>query len=492
MTAFGYDFANPNVNADDAIVEGATSANTPSTLVKRDGAGDYSVAGVQASAVATATTNEQAIEVATKYTLALINRVHMEIDLEGVSGLTALSSLLTGTSSAVGVNSLTDSGQTMTVDAYAGKVLVDSAGKEWPVASNNATVFTLTGGGTPTAGAYGVYSASLKTRGEALRTAMSAHMLGVGTALVDGEHLAADTALAATLNAIPAATTRATLITLINGLHTADVAHATSSGVHFHDDATEAADTITVNPPVTDANCMTDLNDLRQSFLNHFSAGSQDGYSAALAALLGGTPLATAKTLVRRDDSGGAAFAYVNGVYLYTGSADPTAGGGVAHTEPALYLRTGTDQVWFATGAGATAWGQLAALASPTFTGNPAAPTQSPGDNSTKLATTAYADAIKALLGGRTFYTVATGTTTLTNASATTIGTWSRAHSGVVMLFAWPIADVAANLWAYDGAAASNLALYMGRTTNANEFLAKGVNLTGANRDLQWIVVEIA
>lgn len=33
-----------------------------------------------------------------------------------------------------------------------------------------------------------------------------------------------------------------------------------------------------------------------------------------------------------------------------------------------------------------------AALASPTFTGNPAAPTQAVGDNSTKLATTAYAD----------------------------------------------------------------------------------------------------
>ncbi len=33
-------------------------------------------------------------------------------------------------------------------------------------------------------------------------------------------------------------------------------------------------------------------------------------------------------------------------------------------------------------------------LASPTFTGTPTAPTQSMGDNSTKLATTAYADAV--------------------------------------------------------------------------------------------------
>ena len=35
-----------------------------------------------------------------------------------------------------------------------------------------------------------------------------------------------------------------------------------------------------------------------------------------------------------------------------------------------------------------------APLASPTFTGNPTAPTQSAGDNSTKLATTAYVDAV--------------------------------------------------------------------------------------------------
>lgn len=34
-----------------------------------------------------------------------------------------------------------------------------------------------------------------------------------------------------------------------------------------------------------------------------------------------------------------------------------------------------------------------ATIASPVFTGNPEAPTQAPGDNSTKLATTAYADA---------------------------------------------------------------------------------------------------
>lgn len=43
-----------------------------------------------------------------------------------------------------------------------------------------------------------------------------------------------------------------------------------------------------------------------------------------------------------------------------------------------------------------SAWTDLAKLASPAFTGNPTAPTQAPGDNSTKLATTAYVDALGA------------------------------------------------------------------------------------------------
>jgi hypothetical protein len=43
----------------------------------------------------------------------------------------------------------------MTVNAFAGYVLVDSAGVHWPIASNTATAFTLTAGGaTPASGAY--------------------------------------------------------------------------------------------------------------------------------------------------------------------------------------------------------------------------------------------------------------------------------------------------------------------------------------------------
>ncbi len=49
---------------------------------------------------------------------------------------------------------------------------------------------------------------------------------------------------------------------------------------------------------------------------------------------------------------------------------------------------------------GNTGTGAVAHAASPAFTGNPTAPTQAPSDNSTKLATTAYADAIAIAAGG--------------------------------------------------------------------------------------------
>ncbi len=76
--------------------------------------------------------------------------------------------------------------------------------------------------------------------------------------------------------------------------------------------------------------------------------------------------------------SGAVTVGTINGYQLLTGSADPSAGGGVAATQPALYMRTGTDQIWLNNGAGDTAWTRLATgvdtallapLASPTFTG---------------------------------------------------------------------------------------------------------------------------
>lgn len=153
-----------------------------------------------------------AMVIKTKYLHALINGVHMEADLEGVVSL------------------------------------------------------------TPLAG--GALQSAANARANALKTAMIAHMAGVGTVFVDGEHLAADTGNSATLAAIAAATDLPTCITLINGLSDASIAHGDESGVHFHDDMTEAGASITNDPPTTLAHCITDLNDLRQIFLDHFDLGS--------------------------------------------------------------------------------------------------------------------------------------------------------------------------------------------------------------------------
>lgn len=44
--------------------------------------------------------------------------------------------------------------------------------------------------------------------------------------------------------------------------------------------------------------------------------------------------------------------------HILTGTADPSAGGGVAHPMPAMYLRNNSNvtELWLATGTGATAW----------------------------------------------------------------------------------------------------------------------------------------
>lgn len=66
-------------------------------------------------------------------------------------------------------------------------------------------------------------------------------------------------------------------------------------------------------------------------------------------------------------DQGSTGFTTSDGTYtsrlnllhhILVGTADPTAGGGVAHPQPAMYLRdnAGTTEIWTTTGTGATAW----------------------------------------------------------------------------------------------------------------------------------------
>jgi hypothetical protein len=69
------------------------------------------------------------------------------------SGIASISS----SSTATGANSLTDGGQSMTVKAFAGYFLTDSAGSVFSIVTNTATVFTLAASGaTPASGAYTV------------------------------------------------------------------------------------------------------------------------------------------------------------------------------------------------------------------------------------------------------------------------------------------------------------------------------------------------
>lgn len=68
---------------------------------------------------------------------------------------------LVGTSTSVAANTLTDSSLAMTTNAYAGRYLQDSAGRQWAISSNSGTAFTLlAGGSSPASGGYSVTGAT--------------------------------------------------------------------------------------------------------------------------------------------------------------------------------------------------------------------------------------------------------------------------------------------------------------------------------------------
>jgi hypothetical protein len=64
-----------------------------------------------------------------------------------------------GSSTATGLNSLTDSYKAWTVDEFAGCILMDAAGTRHNIASNTATVLTLSSGLTPATGVYEIVKA---------------------------------------------------------------------------------------------------------------------------------------------------------------------------------------------------------------------------------------------------------------------------------------------------------------------------------------------
>lgn len=116
--------------------------------------------------------------------------------------------------------------------------------------------------------------AAANTRANALKASAVAHAAEVGTVTVDGAHLAADTTNSATLAAVAAASDLATCITLVNALLGFVNDHGDQSGVHFNNDATAAALTMTHTPPTTLAHCITDLNEILAGMQAHYALAS--------------------------------------------------------------------------------------------------------------------------------------------------------------------------------------------------------------------------
>ena len=107
----------------------------------------------------------------------------------------------------------------------------------------------------------------------ALQALGVSHFAGVGTYLVDGEHLAADSADGVSLTA-EAPTDLTSMKASIHNFGGYLVTHATAAGVHFHNDAGLGALALTTDPPTTLAQCNVDLNDIRTAMLTHFALGS--------------------------------------------------------------------------------------------------------------------------------------------------------------------------------------------------------------------------
>lgn len=127
-----------------------------------------------------------------------------------------------------------------------------------------AALIALAGGAT---------QAEANARANALKASAVAHAASVGSSSVNGDHKAAEVTAIGVLAAVAAASTLGTCITLINALFVWHKAHAIEAGVHFHDDTAPASNTLTVDPPVTLANCITDLNDLLTMVKAHYARG---------------------------------------------------------------------------------------------------------------------------------------------------------------------------------------------------------------------------
>ncbi len=86
---------------------------------------------------------------------------------------------------------------------------------------------------------------------------------------------------------------------------------------------------------------------------------SDSGFVETIPGSLTVTDLAVTDDATVADDlavTGDTTSGTYNGIQVVVGSVIPTDGAGVAATAPALYLRTGTNQLWYKSGAPDTSW----------------------------------------------------------------------------------------------------------------------------------------
>ena len=118
---------------------------------------------------------------------------------------------------------------------------------------------------------------------------------------------------------------------------------------------------------------------------------------------------------------------------VYAGNPNGNVAGSASASgvPPSMVWDSTNGLVWICTGSGSAAtatWAAQAPLNSPAFTGNPTAATQAPGNNTTRLATTAFVAAglaLKAELAGSASqqFSVATATS---NANAVNLGQFAQ------------------------------------------------------------------
>ena len=151
-----------------------------------------------------------------------------------------------------------------------------------------------------------------------------------------------------------------------------------------------------------------------------------------------------------------------SGALLKVGASAPsvtagTAGGAMAVGGTAPTLISG-DGGWYPNSTnncfdvfyGTTDGGCAALLASPTFTGTPAAPTATAGTSTTQLATTAFVTtalpvsaAITAAVAGSGISAISCSTATCTNLRGTYTMTATTVTAGVILILVWPTTTTA-------------------------------------------------